>query len=214
MNPKIYSAYLSLLEKHGNPTDLWPQWCAQEKDEPLRQLVAIGAILVQRTSWRNADLALRKLKTANLLSFESLASEISPVELADHVKSAGFHQTKPKRLIALAEYIGENYQTLSQMKETREIETLREQLLQVYGIGPETADTILLYALDMPSFVIDEYTRRWLEKTGLTDRDLPYDEIKTWFEDSLPPDVGIYQNYHILVMVDQKGREASVMGVV
>ena len=92
-----------------------------------------------------------------------------------------------------------------------DIKILRNKLLQVYGIGPETADTILLYALDKPTFVIDEYTKRFVEKYKLSTENKTYDYPKEMFEDVLPKDVVLYQNYHVLIIVDAKGKEASRM---
>ncbi len=206
----LHSAYQRLLNKHGDPSELWPQWCAKEKDEELRQLVAFGAILTQRTSWRNADMALRNLKGQNILSLESLSQTSDPSSIATYTHPAGFHQTKPKRLIEFSKFVRDNYRSLSEMRD-QPIPNLRSELLEVYGIGPETADTILLYALDLPSFVIDAYTRRWLEKSNIPGYDQSYDELKSMFETSLPVDVETYQNFHILIIVDQKGREASKM---
>jgi endonuclease-3 related protein len=87
---------------------------------------------------------------------------------------------------------------------------LRRQLLSVYGIGPETADTILTYALDKPSFIIDEYAKRFVQKYKLTNK-LLYGDLKEFFEWSLPSDLEIYRNYHILMIIDQKGKEPSMM---
>lgn len=206
----LVNVYGMLLRTHGDPSDLWHQWCLRDKAEPLRQLVAIGAILVQRTSWKNADLALRNLKAQGLLSLNKLSEIRDPSFLVPYTKPAGFHQTKPRRLIEFSSFVIEGYKTLSAMR-NEAISTLRPFLLDVYGIGPETADTILLYALDMPSFVIDAYTRAWLQAQGYRNHAASYDELKTWFESSVPCDVRLYQNFHILIIVDQKGKEGSWM---
>lgn len=213
MNKRLFTIYQSLLQKHGDPVELWPQWCSRNKDERLRQLVAMGAILVQRTNWRNADIALRNLKKTGLLSLDALASEISPSDLAVFIKPAVFHTTKPRRLIEFSRFVTERYASLTRMRKVR-LPTLRKELLNVYGIGPETADTILLYALDMPSFVVDEYTRRWLRMNNITGSDRSYDSIKQMFESSLPQKVTVYQNFHILLIAEQKSSESCKMGVV
>ena len=209
----LHDSYRSLLKTHGDPTVLWPQWCARGKDENLRQLVVLGAILTQRTSWRNADLALRNLKREELLSLKLLADISNPSSLAPYTHPAGFHQTKPKRLIEFSKFVVNTYGSLENMRD-QPITKLRNELLEVYGIGPETADTILLYALDQPSFVIDAYTRRLLQKNEFPEHDIPYADLKSLFEKSLPQDLEIYQNYHILIIADQKGSEASKMEIV
>lgn len=209
----LLQTYQDLLSKHGNPSKLWPQWCAKEKGEELRQLVALGAILTQRTSWRNADLALRNLKNQNLLSLHALSQISDPSILQPHTHPAGFHQTKPRRLVEFSKFVVNTYGTLSKMKNA-DPHTLHSQLLDTYGIGPETADTILLYALDLPSFVVAAYTRRWLEKKHNKIHSSSYGDIKEMFEYSLPKDVEIFQNFHILIIVDQKGMDGSKMELV
>lgn len=211
ISSNLSKTYSDLLAKHGNPSLLWPQWCASPKDEYLRQLVAVGAILVQRTNWRNADRALRNLKSAEKLSLEAI-SQIKNDTLASLTKPAGFHTTKPRRLIEFSRFVIENYGTMTKMANS-DTQSLREKLLDVYGIGPETADTILLYALDKPSFVIDEYTRRWVKKNFAMD-ERNYDKLKHFFENNLPADVAIFQNFHILIIVDVKGMEGSKMELV
>jgi endonuclease-3 related protein len=209
-NNSIQQRYLKLLANHGHPAELWPQWCDQHKTEALRQLVAIGAILTQRTSWHNAHLALVNLKSADLLSLDRMADVQNLETLTQAIKPAGFHTTKPRRLQAFSRFVQEQDLTLEQMRNTP-VDQLRPQLLDVYGIGPETADTILLYALDLPSFVIDEYTRRFVAKYELADPTSSYDDLKQTFEAALPHRVEVYQNYHILIIVDQKGKQHSLM---
>jgi endonuclease-3 related protein len=212
VSTKVYSLYRELYEKHGNPIELWPQWCAKKKSEKLRELIAVGAILTQRTSWRNADIALRNLNRENLLSLKNIASLPNLSDLAGLVRPAGFIQTKPKRLFSFASFVVNNFGSLSKLIKN-DLSTIREKLLNVYGIGPETADAILLYALDKPSFVIDEYTKRLVIKRKLS-RQNDYDDLKHFFEANLPKDVVIYQNYHVLIIVEQKGRKDSIMEII
>lgn len=212
MANRIYQIYGELSQKHGDPARLWPQWCAKKKDGRLRETIALGAILTQRTSWHNADLALRNLKAQKLLSLAKIACLDSPDQLTALVKPAGFYQTKPKRLFEFARFIVNGYHSIENFSRER-LAIAREKLLSLSGIGPETADDILLYALDKPSFVIDEYTRRLAVQRSMA-KQMSYDHLKKLFEESLPGDVVIYQNYHALIVIDQKGKEASVMKVV
>lgn len=209
---KIYKTYLELYKKHSDPVSLWPQWCAKEKDDVLREIIAIGAILTQRTGWRNANLALKNLKKENLLSLNRIAALANLKKLAELTRPAGFYQTKPKRLFILASFIVKEYGSLKNFgKENLEI--AKNKLLDLYGIGPETADTILLYALDKPTFVIDEYTRRLVKQMRLSN-DLNYDNLKQLFEENLPKDITVFQNFHALIIIEQKGRKHSLMEVV
>ncbi|MBU1110155.1 endonuclease [Patescibacteria group bacterium] len=212
MQSKIHQLYLELLQKHGAPVKLWPQWCAKKKDNRLREIIAIGAILTQRTSWRNADLALRNLKREKLLSLEKIADLGKPDNLTELIRPAGFYQTKPHRIFDFASFVVKEYETLDNLME-KGMATTREKLLSLKGIGPETADVILLYALDKPSFVIDEYTKRLTAKRKLAET-FTYDFLKQLFEANLPRDVEIFQNYHALIIIEQRGRIASKMEIV
>ena len=209
---KIYKTYLELLKKHGNPADFWPQWCARKKDNALREVISIGAILTQRTSWHNADLALKNLKRESLLSFKSIVSLADLKLLAKLIKPAGFYQTKPKRLFVFASFVINEYKSLRDFAK-EDLDISRKKLLGLYGIGPETADTILLYALDKPTFVIDEYTKRLARQKKLS-LELSYDGLKSLFEENLPKDATLFQNFHALIIIDQKGRKHSMMAFV
>lgn len=212
MKNRIYQLYQELYKKHGDPTVFWPQWCAKKKSKKLKDLIAIGAILTQRTSWRNADIALNNLKREGLLSLEKISKLNSADELTELIRPAGFFQTKPKRLFSFASFVVNDYGGLSKLIKD-DLGIVRGKLLNVYGIGPETADTILLYALDKPSFVIDEYTKRLVSNKKLSKR-TNYDDLKHLFEKNLPKDITIYQNFHTLIIVEQKGREHTTMKVI
>lgn len=206
---RIYKIYLELYQKHGHPKYLWPQWCAIKKDNALRETIALGAILTQQTSWYNVNLAFKNLREENLLSFEKIASLTNLKKLAKLIKPTGFYQTKPKRLFTFASFIMRQYGGLERFGEEN-LESAREQLLNLYGIGPETADSILLYALDKSTFVIDEYTRRLVRQKKISNK-LDYDYLKRLFEKNLPRDLAIFQNYHALIIIDQRGKEQSLM---
>ena len=209
---KIDQLYLDLLEKFGPPEKYWPQWCKAEKTLRDKEVIALGAILTQRTSWHNAELAILNLKKAGLLSLKKIAELESPEVLAPQVRVAGFYQSKPKRLFALCSFIIKNYGNIRGLLEEK-LEDVREKLLTISGIGPETADTILLYALDKPSFVIDEYTKRLVKKENLA-TNFDYDYLKDLFEKSLPCDAKIYQDFHALIIFNQKEEKGWRMKVV
>jgi len=212
---KISQLYLGLLKKYGSPEKYWPQWCKKEKSLKERETIALGAILTQRTSWRNAEMALASLKKTGLLSLKKIAGLDSPEPLVELIRVAGFYQTKPRRLFEFCRYIAEKYGGIENFRRLagENLTEARRELLSLYGIGPETADTILLYALDKPSFVVDEYTRRLVTKEKLA-TDLSYENLKKLFEEGLPRDVRIYQDLHALIIFSQKEESGWGMRVV
>lgn len=208
---RIYQLYLDLLEQFGPPEKYWPQWCKKEKSIHDREIIALGAILTQRTSWRNAQMALENLKKDHLLSFRKLAELNGPEKLINLVRVAGFYNSKPRRIWEFCKFI-ENYGSLGKFSK-ESLATVREQLLALYGIGPETADTIALYALDKPTFVIDEYTKRLVKKENLVNNfDCAY--LKDFFEKNLPNDEKIYQNFHALIIFSQKEKTGWGMKII
>lgn len=188
----------------------WFLWCKKEKSEAEREEVAIGAILTQRANWENVETAIANLKNAGILSLEKIAAS-SLEDLADLIKPAGCYNTKARYLSEMAKRVIARYGTVSAMME-EEIVILRQDLLGIKGIGFETADSILLYALDKPTFVIDEYTRRlaaevWPAK-AFPDGEKPknvtkklYLFLKNFFEDGLEKDFKIYQGYHAKIVI-------------
>lgn len=213
MKNKVYDVYQNLLEKYGSPEKIWPQWCAKKKTEKDRGLIAIGAILTQRTSWHNTDIALRNLKGKNLLSLTKIAKLPNLNQLTNLTRPAGFYQTKPRRLYGLASFIVKEYKNLDNFA-IEDLNVARNKLLNLYGIGPETADTILLYALDKPSFIIDEYTIRFVNKFFPYQKKFDYYNLKSFFEKNLPKKVKVYQDYHCLIIVEGKGLKGSLMKIV
>jgi len=205
----IYRLYLDLHSKHGPAEKLWPQWCATRKSLKDRELIAIGAILTQRTSWHNADLALRNLKKEKLLSLEKIAHLSNLDKLTSLIRPAGFRQTKQRRLFGFCKFVLEEYGSLEKFVK-EDLGTARERLLSLHGIGPETADTILLYALDKPTFVVDEYTKRLAVRKKLAAK-FTYDHLKALFEDNLPRDAKLYQDFHALIIAEEKGGRGVVM---
>ena len=180
--------YGRLLAAYG-PQGWWPG------DTPFE--VAVGAILAQATNWRNAARAIANLKDAGLLSPEALG-RLREEEIASLIRPAGFFNQKAKRLRAFLDLIRKHGGLEGLFRLPRE--RLRAELLSVPGIGPETADSIVLYAAEKPSFVIDAYTRRILSRLGLISGDEDYEELRRLFEDNLPRDLGLYKEYHALLV--------------
>ena len=161
--------------------------------------VLVGAVLVQNTAWKNVERAIANLRDAGLL--EPLALDaVSERELAELIRPAGYFQVKARRLRNLLRLVVDQYGgALAAMFQT-DLATLREQLLGVSGIGPETADAILLYAGGLPTFVVDTYTHRVLARHGWIGYDADYHQIKDYFETSLPADGKLYNEYHALLV--------------
>jgi len=209
---KIYQIYLDLLQKYGSPEKYWPQWCKKSKTIRDREIIAIGAILTQRTNWHNAETAILNLKKTGLLSLKKISELQSSERLIPYVRVAGFYQSKPRRLFDLCTFVVKNYGNIENLLKD-ELKIIKEKLLSLYGIGPETADTILLYSLDKPSFVIDEYTKRLAKKEELAEN-FDYNCLENLFEKNLPADVKIYQDFHALIIFSQKEKSGWGMKIV
>ncbi len=168
-------------------------------------------ILVQRTTWHNANMALKNLKSKNLLSVNKIAELKNLDKLTSLISSAGFYQSKPRRLFDVCSFIvSEN--GVRGLKKRKAFE-IRSKLLNLNGVGPETADTIMLYALDKPVFIIDEYTRRFIIKNNLT-AEKDYLKLQQYFEDNLDKNLCLFQNFHALIIISQRGISKSLMELV
>lgn len=161
--------------------------------------VIIGAILTQNTNWSNVEKAIKNLKMAGKLSPEGIY-ELSVTELAELIRPSGFFNVKAKRVKAFINWLFSRYEgNLSKMF-AQDLQALRSELLSVKGIGPETADSILLYAGNMPTFVVDAYTHRIFSRHELIPEESTYDEMKSFFEENLPEDVQLFNEYHALLV--------------
>ncbi|MCX8012349.1 MAG: endonuclease III domain-containing protein, partial [Desulfobacterota bacterium] len=150
-------------------------------------------------TWKNVKKANVALNCEGKLSFNEI-NEIKLTELASRIKSARYFNQKAKALKTFADYFGSRYNfKIEQMKKIS-LYQLREELLSLYRIGPETADSILLYALNKPIFVIDAYTRRIFSKHGLMKSDDSYNAYQKFFMENLPQDVKIYNEFHALIV--------------
>lgn len=157
----------------------------------------MGAVLTQNTSWKNVERAISNLRQAGVLSLEALAA-IRERELARLLHPSGFFNVKSRRLKALCHWLVV-HQGLDQL-DRHDTGWLRQSLLAVNGIGPETADDILLYAFNRPVFVIDAYTRRLLANLGLIEGNERYEVLRQYFETALEPDSALYNEYHALIV--------------
>lgn len=193
--------YQELRRKYGEPKGQWSLWCKRPKTLKDREEVVMGAILTQRTNWQNVALALNNLKKVKINSLKGIC-RLGERRLAPFIRPSGFYKTKAGYLFNLAKFIVQDCGGLAQMeKET--LTALRGKLLSLRGIGPETCDSILLYALDKPIFVIDEYTRRLVKKQGLAPQ-TEYDFLQKLFEASVRKDFAFYQDFHALIVIDGK----------
>jgi endonuclease-3 related protein len=180
--------YRKLYRRFG-PQSWWPG------DTPFE--VSVGAILTQNTSWSNVEHAIRNLKTCNLLSPHGLYG-LSFRELALLIKPAGYFNVKAHRMKCFLDFLMNEYHGKMENMGREEVNHLREKLLRIRGIGPETADSILLYALEKPVFVIDAYTKRVLSRHRIMSSDRSYDEFQELFHRSIRRDVQLYNEYHAL----------------
>lgn len=180
--------YQRLYEAYG-PQYWWPA------DSPFE--VMVGAVLTQNTAWSNVEKAIDNLKAANCLELAKII-ESTDEKLAELIRSSGYFNVKTKRLKNLCRW----FEQQGGFKAITKIETnmLRQGLLGVNGIGPETADDILLYAFARPVFVIDVYTRRLFSKLGLIDGNENYETLRSNIETELSPDVSLYSEYHALIV--------------
>ena len=161
--------------------------------------VCVGAILVQNTAWTNVERTIDGLRRRELLSFEAL-HRLPPSRLAPLLRSSGTFRVKAARLRALLDFLGREYGGRVEAMRAEEPGRLRRKLLAVDGVGPETADSIVLYAAGHPSFVVDAYTRRVFTRLGRLRGRERYDVVQRFFTDALPPDAALYNDYHAQIV--------------
>jgi len=187
---ELNDAYEHLLQAFG-PQHWWPG------DSPFE--IILGAILTQNTNWKNVERALNHLREADLLSVSSLRNT-SVEELAELIRPAGYYRQKSKRLHNFLHFLDERYGGSLDLLFDNSIDELRMELLSINGIGPETADSIVLYAANMPTFVIDAYTARVFVRHGWIDADARYDDLKQYAESQLPQDTQLFNEFHALIV--------------
>ena len=189
----IYNALFS----HYGPHHWWPG------ETPFE--VMVGAVLTQNTNWGNVERAIANLKETDSLSPEAI-NHMSEAELAELIRPSGYYNIKAKRLKTFVRYFIERYEGSVERMKREDCVKLRREVLSVNGVGPETADSILLYALDCPTFVVDAYTKRIFSRHGFFPETADYHEVQQFFMDHLPKDAQLYNEYHALIVRLAKDR--------
>lgn len=191
----LLQLYRILLEHYGD-LRWWPG------ETPFE--IAAGAVLTQATNWRNVEKAIRNLKERGLLSPGAVA-RAGGEELEEAIRPSGFFRVKAKRLRAFAEFVHRTPGGTIEALREEDPGTLRGKLLGIPGIGEETADSILLYGLGMPFFVVDAYTRRILERHGILEGGERYGDIQRKCTEALPEDPLVYNRFHAFLV--QTGKD-------
>ena len=186
----LWTIYERMLAQLG-PQHWWPA------ETPFE--VMVGAILTQNTSWKNVERAIDNLKGVGLMSLEAL-SALPTGLLAEYIRPAGYYNIKAGRLHNLLTFINEHHGGDLQAFLDQPLPHFREQLLSIKGVGRETADSILLYAANLPVFVVDTYTHRILVRHQVIDEEFGYEAIQELFMDNLVCDTRIYNEYHALLV--------------
>lgn len=199
----LTQVYEELLKAYG-PQGWWPingvykkrtSFTNEEKFE-----IIIGAILTQNTAWTNVEKALNELRNNKCLSIKAII-ETKQETLAQYIKSSGYNNQKAERLKIVALFLLEH--PLEELQ-AMPLSDLRELLLSVKGIGPETADSIILYAFNKQSFVIDTYTKRIMSRIGFCRKDVNYDELQTQITNTVEKNTELYNEYHALLVEHAK----------
>ena len=190
MTATLSDVYQRLFHAFG-PQDWWPG------DSPFE--VIVGAVLVQNTAWKNVARAIENLREADLLAPEPL-DEVPLEELEELIRPAGYYRLKARRLRNLLDFLRDRYDGSLEAMFAAGLSTLREQLLSINGIGPETADSILLYAAELPIFVVDAYTARVLKRHGWIEPEADYYALQEHFHQHLEEDVALYNEFHALLV--------------
>lgn len=183
------------LVDHFGPTHWWPG------DSPFE--IAVGAILTQNTAWTNVERAIANLKREKLLTPRAILSA-GDKDLHRVLKPSGYFRVKSVRLRSFCRYLVDRYGGSMARMAKRPLAELRPELLTVPGIGPETADDILLYACEKPVFVVDAYTRRILSRHGLVPPEIKYETLRGAFERNLEPDLRVFKEFHGLIVYTGK----------
>ena len=193
MDPTSLVTIFDILCETYGPQFWWPADSAFE--------VIVGAVLTQNTAWHNVTLAMANLRAKGFLSRSALL-EARPEEAKALIKPSGFYNVKYGRLRSILEYLGEHE---SERFANHPISGLRDELLGVRGIGPETADSILLYAFGRPVFVVDAFTRRLFSRLGWSWMETAsYEEVQRFFMTRLPARPALFNEYHALIVTHCK----------
>jgi endonuclease III related protein len=177
------------MYRHTGDLHWWPG------ETPIE--IAVGAILTQNTAWSNVEKAIARLKTARALSVRALG-KMAHTRLGKLIRSAGYFNVKALRLKNFIAFVETRHGGSLDAMLRQPADVLRAELLSINGIGPETADSIVLYAAEKPIFVIDAYTKRILSRHGVMPMGNSYDEFQALFARLLPPDAPLYNQYHAM----------------
>ena len=206
---KLLTIY-NILHKQYGPQGWWPivdcdsGKCEYHVKAPRNNKekleISIGAILAQNTQWNpNVVRALIELKNANLLDVRKLLKADSK-KLGKLIRSSGYYNQKVLKLKEFCRHLEHNYKGNISVFFRKDANKLREELLSIKGIGPETADSIILYAAQKPIFVIDAYAKRIISRIGLSKDDTSYHELQQLFHDQLEPETAVFNEYHALLV--------------
>ena len=212
MNP--FLTIYNILHKEFGSQGWWPiindktLKCEYHKNAPRnnkeRLEISLGAILAQNTQWHpNVVIAIQNLKKENLLDIRKII-KANNKKLANIIKSSGYHNQKAIKLKNFCKHIKHNYKGDISLFFRKDIAKLREELLSIKGIGPETADSIILYAACKPIFVIDAYSKRIISRIGLCNEDVKYQELQELFHNALEKDTKMFNEYHALLVEHAK----------
>ncbi|WP_418790047.1 endonuclease III domain-containing protein [Phosphitispora sp. TUW77] len=195
LNPAENSDYelmhiFNIMLEYFGPRGWWPGETIFE--------VCVGAILTQSVSWKNVMKAIGNLKKAGLLEFDDMYMASDEV-IEQCIIPAMYYRMKTKKLKAFLRHVAEKHNGHLVKMFTRDRDSLRKELLGIYGIGPETADSIILYAAQKPIFVVDTYTKRIFSRLGIFKEEVTYDQMQDYFMKRLYPDVPLYNEYHALL---------------
>lgn len=161
--------------------------------------ICVGAILTQSVAWKNVAKAINNLKTAKLLGLREMY--LAPVEdIETQIIPTMYYRMKARKLKAFVSHVSEKYNGDLNAFWQKDLPELREELLGIYGIGPETADSIILYAAEKPVFVVDAYTKRIFTRLGLFPEEITYSGMQEFFMRHLPPDVPHYNQFHAIIV--------------
>ena len=187
---RLLDIFQTLLSSFGK-RNWWPGETELE--------IIVGAILTQNTSWKNVEKAIYNMKAQGVLDVDTLHA-ITKDQLGEIIKPSGFYNQKSSRLKLFIKVLHENFNKSIDNLKYYDANDLRNLLLGISGIGPETADSILLYALNRPVFVVDAYTKRFIKNHRLYDGNGKYDDVQQFFMTNLPHDTYLFNEFHALIV--------------
>ena len=192
--PELLAVYRKLRNHYGS-RDWWPA------ETPFE--VIIGAILTQNTNWNNVEKAIANLRQVDALTLDAIR-QLNRETLEQLIRPSGFFRQKAERLQLFCHHIKEHHNNSLDHLFAQPLDRVRNELLKLKGIGPETADSILLYAGQFPSFVVDSYTNRLFQRLGLLTGKEKYATVRTLFMENLPREISLYNEYHALIVLHCK----------